>query len=72
MHSLQKKITALLCVIAFSSCAGVKPYQRSRLNDHEMEIEHNSTAQFEDYYQSIREGSVPPGTGKTTDGCGCK
>ncbi|MFI5135606.1 MAG: DUF4266 domain-containing protein [Chitinophagales bacterium] len=65
-------MAAIFCVVAFSNCASVKPYQRAKLNDREMQIEHNAAAQFEDYYQSIREGSTPPESGKTTDGCGCK
>ena len=58
--------------ILITACTSVKPYQRRYLNDREMQLQKNSTAQFEDYFQSIREGSTPPESGKTNDGCGCK
>ena len=70
--SLKKIIAASLIVVAVSSCASVKPYERAYLNDREMQVGTNASAQFEDYYQSIREGSVPSNNGKTSDGCGCK
>ena len=73
MRKWFKKIILVgFVVIAFCSCAGVKPYQRAYLNDSEMQFNSKATAQFEDYYQSIREGSTIPGSGKTSDGCGCK
>ena len=62
----------VLCGGSISACVSVKPYQRAYINDREMQLNTNATGQFEDYYQSIREGSTIPGNGKTSDGCGCK
>jgi hypothetical protein len=73
LHKTWKKIIAgSLIAVALSSCATVKPYERAYLNDQEMQVGTSASAQFEDYYQSIREGSVPSGNAKTSDGCGCK
>lgn len=61
-----------LFAVCLSACVSVKPYQRAYINDREMQLSTKATAQFEDYYQSIREGITIPGNGKTSDGCGCK
>ena len=68
----QKIIVSFFFAMVLCSCASVKSYQRVYLNDHEMQLNTGATVQFEDYYQSIREGSTIPGSGKTSDGCGCK
>jgi len=70
-HKFETALIVLLAAL-ITSCASVKPYQRRYLNDREMQVAKNSAEQFEDYYQSIREGSAPPESGKTNDGCGCK
>jgi len=73
LHKSWKKIIAAsLIAVAVSSCASVKPYERAYLNDPEMQVGTNASAQFEDYYESIREGSVSSSNAKTSDGCGCK
>lgn len=67
-----KIIMFFFFAMVLCSCAGVKSYQRAYLNDREMQLNTRATVQFEDYYQSIREGSTIPVSGKTSDGCGCK
>ena len=67
-----KFIVACFIAVVFCSCASVKPYQRAYLNDPEMQPDTGPAAQFETYYESIREGSSTAGGGKATDGCGCK
>ena len=73
MPEWYKKIT-VSCFIGtlLCSCASVKPYQRAYLNDREMQLDTKSSVQFENYYESIREGSTTAEGGKATDGCGCK
>jgi hypothetical protein len=68
----KKMLIGFLIAIVFCSCASVKPYQRAYLNDVEMQTGAEAPAQFEIYFESIREGSTPAEGGKTTDGCGCK
>jgi hypothetical protein len=68
----QKIIAGFFVAIALCSCASVKPYQRAYLNDREMQLDTKPAAQFENYYESIREGSTTAEGGKATDGCGCK
>ena len=73
MRRLFLKVSFVVAILTvFSSCAVVKPYQRAYLNDKEMQLTHDGAAQFEDYYQSIREGSISPGNDASGEGCGCK
>ena len=72
MHKYFPLITILILLFALCSCASVKPYQRVYLNDPQMQVGVKSSAQFEDYYQSIREGSTSASFGKSAEGCGCK
>ena len=67
-----KFIAGIFFAIVFSGCVSVKPYQRAYLNDPEMQLDTKAAAQFEVYYESIREGSSAATGGKTPDGCGCK
>ena len=69
----KKTIVIGFIVTVFCSCTVVKPYQRAYLNDAEMQQPGTSTAaQFENYYESIREGSSLAEEGKGADPCGCK
>ena len=61
---------ATLLLLMVTSCTTVKPYQRQYLNDPEMRIG-NTSANFENYVHSIREGMIIPGAKKSGDGCGC-
>jgi len=58
----------VLCWL-FHGCTTVKPYQRQFVNDTEMQMEGGQG--FLDYVYSIREGTVPAGTDKSSGGCGC-
>jgi len=59
---------ALFC---FASCSAVKPYQKSRLNDSEMELSSRKSQKFEQNFQSYREGASGANGGKSGGGCGC-
>jgi hypothetical protein len=60
----------LLCW-GLAGCKTVKPHERVYLNDPEMQLGTTSVQGYERYIQSIREGAVPPGTTKSSGGCGC-
>lgn len=65
------KWVVLASVLALASCQSVKPYQKSKLNDTEMELSSRKTQQFEQNFQSYREGASGANGGKTGGGCGC-
>ncbi len=55
----------------FTSCAHVKEYQKSRINDSEMTLANRKVEKGEMNAQSYREGSSGANGGKTGGGCGC-
>ncbi len=64
------------CVVPFaglilSSCAQVKEYQKSRINDSEMTLSNRQAEKNELNAQTYREGSSGANAGKTGGGCGC-
>lgn len=66
--------SGLLLVIAgflFASCAQVREYQKSRINDSEMALSNRKVEKTELNAQSYREGSSGANGGKTGGGCGC-
>lgn len=62
--------TLLLCGL-FTSCVMVKPYQKNRLNDAEMELSARKAQKFEQSFQLYREGASGANGGKSGGGCGC-
>jgi hypothetical protein len=68
------KIKLFLTFILFAlltSCATVKPYEQIFINDSEMQMGGDETRNFDNYVHSIREGSMPAGSVKSSGGCGC-
>jgi Domain of unknown function (DUF4266) len=63
----------VLCLVIFglSSCAQVKEYQKSRINDSEMSLSNRNVEKNELNAESYREGSSGANGGKTGGGCGC-
>ena len=59
----------LLCSIF--SCTPLKPYERIYVNDSEMQMNNSSQSNFQNYVQTIREGSTEAGQTKSSGGCGC-
>lgn len=70
--SILKKIAfALVAGIIMASCAPVKAYQKSRINDSEMILGNRKVEKNELNFQSYREGASGANGGKTGGGCGC-
>ena len=57
--------------VGVSSCAHVKEYQKSRINDSEMSLSARHVEKNEQNAESYREGSAGANGGKTGGGCGC-
>ncbi len=68
---LMKICAAPLAVLIIVSCAHVKEYQKSRINDSEMILANRKVEKNELNAQSYREGSSGANGGKTGGGCGC-
>jgi len=67
-----KFLMALLAAaLGMVSCQSVKEYQKSRLNDSEMELSARKVQQFELNFQAYREGASGANGGKSGGGCGC-
>jgi hypothetical protein len=67
-------ISLILLAIATSTlpaCVAVKPYQKNRLNDSEMELAARKSQKFEQSFQLYREGASGANGGKSGGGCGC-
>jgi hypothetical protein len=61
----------LLILLSMASCAHVKEYQKSRINDSEMSLSSRHVEKNELNAESYREGSSGANGGKTGGGCGC-
>jgi hypothetical protein len=61
----------LISVLSMASCAHVKEYQKSRINDSEMSLSSRHVEKNELNAESYREGSSGANGGKTGGGCGC-
>lgn len=59
------------CVLTFTGCQMVKPYQRAYLNDHEMQLGPRASQKSDVNATTYREGASGGGTGKASGGCGC-
>ena len=70
-QALMKCCAVALAVIIIVSCAHVKEYQKSRINDSEMILANRKVEKNELNAQSYREGSSGANGGKTGGGCGC-
>jgi hypothetical protein len=68
---LIKCCTVPLAGIILVSCAHVKEYQKSRINDSEMILANRKVEKNELNAHSYREGSSGANGGKTGGGCGC-
>jgi len=57
--------------LTLTSCAHVKEYQKSHINDSEMTLSGRKVEKNELNFQSYREGSSGANGGKNGGGCGC-
>lgn len=75
MIKRRRDLVLLLCLLPFglalTSCSNVKEYQKSRINDAEMELSARKVQKFEQNFQAYREGASGANGGKTGGGCGC-
>ena len=58
-------------VVPAASCHTVKEYQKSKLNDAEMNLGNRKVEKTELSFQSYREGASGANAGKSGGGCGC-
>ena len=70
-HFSKKYIIATLAAFILLSCAHVKEYQKSRINDSEMSLSNRHVEKNEISAETYREGSSGANGGKTGGGCGC-
>lgn len=71
MKRIKCVLPALLFLFLASSCTTVKEYQKSRLNDSEMQLGARKIQKTEMSFQAYREGASGANGGKTGGGCGC-
>ncbi len=68
---IRKGLCVLSTAAALSSCVTVKEYQKSRINDAEMELSARKSEKFEQSFYLYREGASGANGGKSGGGCGC-
>lgn len=61
----------LLAGACLPACTPVKEYQKSRINDTDMQLAARKVQRFEQNSQSYREGASGANGGKSGGGCGC-
>ncbi|MCX6232296.1 MAG: DUF4266 domain-containing protein [Bacteroidetes bacterium] len=64
-------VIAVLLTVALSACSSVKEYQKSKINDSDMELSAKKSERFESNFLMYREGASGANGGKTGGGCGC-
>jgi hypothetical protein len=57
--------------VVVTSCKAVKPYQKNRLNDGEMQLSTRKVQKTETSFQNYREGASGADGGSNGGGCGC-
>ncbi|GAB4025377.1 DUF4266 domain-containing protein [Spirosoma gilvum] len=68
------KTTGLIAcfgLLSLTGCTTVKEYQKSRINDAEMELSARKSEKFEQNFYLYREGAAGANGGKSGGGCGC-
>jgi hypothetical protein len=71
MNLLLKLFSIVFITGILFSCQTVKPYQKIRINDSEMELSARKLQKFELNFQAYREGASGANGGKSGGGCGC-
>lgn len=69
--NISKGLLVLSLLASLSSCVTVKEYQKSRINDSEMELAARKSEKFEQSFYLYREGASGANGGKSGGGCGC-
>ena len=70
-NKIRTPILVITMVLIVCSCTTVKEYQKTRLNDAEMELSARKVQKTEMSFQSYREGASGANGGKAGGGCGC-
>jgi len=71
INVVKKYCLAGIGTLILVSCAHVKEYQKSRINDSEMTLSNRHVEKTEMSAESYREGASGANGGKTGGGCGC-
>jgi Domain of unknown function (DUF4266) len=73
MKKNTKIVLGLITVATASlqSCVSVKEYQKSKINDSEMELSARKSEKFESSFYLYREGASGANGSKSGGGCGC-
>lgn len=69
--NIHKGLILFSVLAGLSSCVTVKEYQKSRINDSEMELSARKSEKFEQSFYLYREGASGANGGKSGGGCGC-
>lgn len=64
-------LSSCMFLFVLSSCTRVREYQKSRINDSEMELAARKSEKFEQSFYLYREGASGANGGKSGGGCGC-
>jgi hypothetical protein len=65
------KVLFIGLLFTLTSCASVKEFQKSKINDSDMELTARKSEKFENNFFLYREGASGANGGKTGGGCGC-
>lgn len=71
LFNAKRLLVALSLLTLMSSCEAVKPYQKTYLNEEEMQLSMRKPETFEVNFESYREGGSGANGGKVGGGCGC-
>lgn len=71
MKNLKLALLFVLGILFLGSCTSVKEYQKSRINDSDMELSSRKSEKFEQAFYLYREGASGANGGKSGGGCGC-
>lgn len=68
---MNKFVIAVFALVTLASCSEVKEYQKSKINDSDMELAAKKSEKFENTFMLYREASSGANGGKTGGGCDC-
>ncbi len=72
MKTVAYKLIGLCSLtLLVASCVSVKEYQKSKINDAEMELSARKSEKLEQSFTLYREGPAGANGGKSGGGCGC-
>jgi len=74
MFLYPKKVSILIVIVSTivaAACTPVKAYEKSKINDSEMQLSSRKIEKTESSFESYREGASGANGGKSGGGCGC-